>query len=344
MTNTQTAPLVSVQEEDRETLGFIIDNEQAKNWYKQFVSFSRDILKSGIDFGEIVKGSKPSLLKAGAEKLRFAYGLGVTIEPTTQTIDLKSGLLDFGYVCKVFHGGKQIGACEGSANSYESKYRYIWVGEHELPEGVDKKELKFRQSFVEEFSFAVEKSETGGQYGKPAEYWQKFKDAIASGKAKRTSKTTKSGKSFDAWRIEDRIYQIPHDNPMSFKNTLQKMAQKRAFVGAILIATGASEFFTQDLEDLDFQSAEVVPAESDKVPASAKPAGNTDTDTKLNLPQKRVDEIMSCLDLKELGSKCEQLQHKLGNQYRQSIIGYYRERKEQLMGESFDLNFQESIL
>lgn len=33
-------------------------------------------------------------------------------------------------------------------------------------------------------------------------------------------------------------------------NTLQKMAQKRAYVGAVVIATGASDFFTQDLEDL----------------------------------------------------------------------------------------------
>lgn len=29
------------------------------------------------------------------------------------------------------------------------------------------------------------------------------------------------------------------------------MAQKRAFVGAILLATGASEFFTQDIEDME---------------------------------------------------------------------------------------------
>lgn len=37
-------------------------------------------------------------------------------------------------------------------------------------------------------------------------------------------------------------------------NTLQKMAQKRALVGATLLATGASEYFTQDLldpEDVD---------------------------------------------------------------------------------------------
>jgi hypothetical protein len=36
----------------------------------------------------------------------------------------------------------------------------------------------------------------------------------------------------------------------SIVNTLEKMAQKRAFVGATLIATCASMFFTQDLEDM----------------------------------------------------------------------------------------------
>lgn len=33
-------------------------------------------------------------------------------------------------------------------------------------------------------------------------------------------------------------------------NTLSKMAQKRGFVGAVIMATGASDFFTQDLEDM----------------------------------------------------------------------------------------------
>lgn len=33
-------------------------------------------------------------------------------------------------------------------------------------------------------------------------------------------------------------------------NTLQKMAQKRAFVGGVISAVGASEFYTQDVEDI----------------------------------------------------------------------------------------------
>lgn len=34
-------------------------------------------------------------------------------------------------------------------------------------------------------------------------------------------------------------------------NTLQKMAQKRAFVGGVILAVGASDFFTQDVDDVD---------------------------------------------------------------------------------------------
>lgn len=33
-------------------------------------------------------------------------------------------------------------------------------------------------------------------------------------------------------------------------NTLQKMAQKRAFVGGVILAVGASDFFTQDIDDV----------------------------------------------------------------------------------------------
>lgn len=36
------------------------------------------------------------------------------------------------------------------------------------------------------------------------------------------------------------------------------MAQKRAYVGAILNATGASEFYTQDVEDMGIATSEVI--------------------------------------------------------------------------------------
>jgi hypothetical protein len=50
-------------------------------------------------------------------------------------------------------------------------------------------------------------------------------------------------------RIDSRwvwVEKVENQNIFNLKNRIQKMAQKRAFVGAVLIAAGASEFFTQD--------------------------------------------------------------------------------------------------
>ena len=59
---------------------------------------------------------------------------------------------------------------------------------------------------------------------------------------KQEVRQAKSGKSF-TW------FRVPNEDIFSQVNTLQKMAQKRAMVGAVLIATRASGFLTQDMED-----------------------------------------------------------------------------------------------
>lgn len=55
-----------------------------------------------------------------------------------------------------------------------------------------------------------------------------------------------------------RQYRIENDEIFDLVNTLQKMAQKRAYVGAILLAANASEFFTQDIEDMGIIDAEFI--------------------------------------------------------------------------------------
>lgn len=57
-------------------------------------------------------------------------------------------------------------------------------------------------------------------------------------------------------RGQYKIFVIENSEPFDLINTLQKMAQKRALVAATLIAANASEFFTQDIEDLEFVDAE----------------------------------------------------------------------------------------
>lgn len=64
-------------------------------------------------------------------------------------------------------------------------------------------------------------------------------------------------------------------------NTLQKMAQKRAFVGAVVLATNASDFFTQDMEDADLGKPSVPPSHgSSQTPRQASTGTTTATATR----------------------------------------------------------------
>lgn len=59
----------------------------------------------------------------------------------------------------------------------------------------------------------------------------------------RTEWRTNSSGQRESTKVETPIFDVI--------NTLQKMAQKRALIGAVLLATGASEFFTQDMLDAE---------------------------------------------------------------------------------------------
>jgi len=59
------------------------------------------------------------------------------------------------------------------------------------------------------------------------------------------------------------------------RNTIQKMAEKRAFVSAVLMATGASDIFTQDIEDFpELIEGQAIPA---KITAASEPASPSAT-------------------------------------------------------------------
>lgn len=80
------------------------------------------------------------------------------------------------------------------------------------------------------------------------------------------------------------------------RNTLRKIAEKRSFIAAVLMATGASDIFTQDLEDLDEAEREERKKEKDSKQAgkkgggSAAPAG-PDTFSQGTLTDKQVGVI-----------------------------------------------------
>lgn len=198
----------------------IIPVKEMELWYKSMSKFANDILRENMDYGVIPGTQKKSLWKAGAEKLRMAFGLTVRLQLIDKIEKVEENYLDYTYKATIFtKGGQQIAECDGNCNTFETKYRYIWETQDTNPSKEEADRLKVKR------------------LGR----WQ-----LDNYKKE--------------WRWQLRI---ENPEPLNLKNTIMKMAQKRAFIGAILIATGASEFFTQDfdLEDLpeiDHSGPEVV--------------------------------------------------------------------------------------
>ena len=196
------------------------------------------VMRDDVHFGKIPGTDKPTLLKPGAELLCRTFGLYADYESMTQIEDFgskdKEPLFYYRYKCilRRIEDNAIVATGIGSCNSRESKYGYRWIPEHEVPPNLDKSKLNTRVDSIEEFDFAIDKAETTGKYGKPAEYWQEFKDAIANGTADKFKKSTKGGKQFDAYRITSVTYQVPNPEIASQVNTIDKMAQKRCLSGS----------------------------------------------------------------------------------------------------------------
>jgi hypothetical protein len=284
---------------------------EAQNWYNEFVNFSKSILKMDLDYGVIPGTPKPSLYKPGAEKLRLVYGLSSEHDCIEKVVDLDRPYIDYTYRCTIkSRQGQILAQCDGSCNSMEPKFGFTWKTVDKLPHGVDASKLasKLSRKKITEYDFAINKSETTGPFARSQAYWNKWKLAIKSGIASKHV-VYRSGKELDEWVMEETVtlYRIPNPNVVSMKNTIMKMAQKRAFVGAILLATGASEFYTQDIEDMDingqvFSNEKNVPDE----PGHAQthhPAEKKINESIPGLWYARLEKCKTPADVDELGKR-----------------------------------------
>ncbi len=185
------------------------------------IAFTKEVLVKDQDYGVVPGVQKPTLLKPGAEKLMNLYGLAVEFECTDKVLDLQSKFVAYTYKATVRNrDGRIVTQCEGSVNSYEPKYRYVWT-----------EKVKPSQAMQDQL-----KAEGNGKFRKSSGGW--------------------------VW-----VERTENPDLVGLQNTMQKMAQKRAFVGAILLATNASEFFTQDVEDMGFIDVEATVVEEAKAPA-----------------------------------------------------------------------------
>lgn len=242
---------------------------QLRERYQVFNQFVKDILHDGVDYQIIPGTDKPSLVKPGAEKLTALFGLSarfIAVNHIEDWLGEKTGGEPFFYYlyrCELYHGDMFVTSCDGSCNSREKKYRY-------------------RQADLVCPTCGkpnIRKSKNG-----PGWYcWQKTGGCGATF-ADGDSRITTQPRGL-----------IPNADIADQVNTIQKMAQKRAFVGAVLIATNASEYFTQDIEEMPgFIEGEFIPEKPRHESTKANITGMPNADELRYSPDQlkaRIEEI-----------------------------------------------------
>lgn len=223
---------------------------EARSRFQSLVAFTSDIMREGVDYGTIPGTNKPTLLKPGAEKLTTFFGLSTRfdiIEKVEDWIGDQHGGEPFFYYwfrCEMRRGDLLIAEADGSCNSWESKYRYR-TAERKCPKCGQTTIIKGKE-----------------QYGGGWLCW-----------AKRGGCGAKF-KNGDQAIEGQKLGRIPNPNPADIVNTIVKMAQKRALVATTLLAVNASEFYTQDMEDLAVEGdiIDVIPTKGPDWEATPEPS------------------------------------------------------------------------
>jgi hypothetical protein len=208
--------------------------EQAVQRYQQLAQFIASVLKENLDYGKVPGSSKNVLLKPGAEKLGMFFGLNArftidsSIEDWTGAEHGGEPLFHYQFRCTLTRGGAFMGEGVGSCNSRESKYRYR-SAERKCPE--------CGKETIKKSKFPPRDRPNA------APGWYCF------------AKIGGCGATFDAGDpdIEDQqAGKVLNPDICDLVNTISKMAQKRSLIAAILVTVNASDYFTQDLEDMQY--------------------------------------------------------------------------------------------
>jgi len=201
------------------TAAFDVDTAQRR--LKELQAFVQMYMHEGEDFGTIPGTPKPTLYKPGADKLCDIYALADRYRVTSRTEDWDRNLFDYEVECSLIskRSGQLVATGLGSCNSFEGKYRW--------------REQQRKCPTCGKEAIIKGKAEYGGGFL----CWKK-KDGCGAKFEEDDEAIT--GQPAGKVQNED----IP-----TLKNTILKMAKKRAKVDAVLSATRSSGLFTQDIED-----------------------------------------------------------------------------------------------
>jgi len=241
----------------------VMDIQLAVNRRDTLVEFVKGIMVEGTDYGIIPGTDKPTLLKPGAEKLTTFFGLSPKFEVLEKNLDWNGDnhhgepFFYFQYGCLLYRGEMLVGHGVGSCNSWEKKYRFR-TANPVCPECGQEAIIKGKE-----------------EYGGGWLCWHK-----KGGCGKKWSDGAEEIEGQDRGMIKN-------ENPQDLVNTIDKMAQKRSLIAATLIAVNASEFFTQDLEDMEIGTV-ITPEQ----PKQEKETSISAPRLKNQWEQKIIDKIM----------------------------------------------------
>ena len=178
----------------------------------------KEFMKVDEHYGIIPGCKKPSLYKAGAEKLSMVFRM----DPHYQIdiTNMANGHREVTVTCTLFSIGTEIrlGSGVGSASTMEAKYRYRDM-QKQCPECGKETIIKGKAEYGGGWLCFAKKGGCGAKF-----------------------------KEDDPVIKEQIVGKIEYDNPADFFNTVLKMAKKRAHTDAVLTVTATSDIFTQDLK------------------------------------------------------------------------------------------------
>lgn len=206
----------------------VMNLEVARQRLQEFQAFVKEYLVKDEDYGVIPGTPKPTLYKPGSDKLCELYGLADTYEITSRIEDWDRNLFDYEIRCTLLskRDGGIVGTGMGSCNSWEGRYRWR-DGQRKCPNCAKATIIKGKAEYGGGWLCFAKKGGCGA----------KFKDGDKSVEGQQTGR-------------------VENDDIPTLKNTILKMAKKRAKVDATLGATRSSGIFTQDVEDFPSQVAE----------------------------------------------------------------------------------------
>lgn len=203
-----------------ESIGAPLSVETIKKQIQVIQEVMQGAMVKDTHYGTIPGTDKPTLLKAGAEKLCLTFRLSPTY--TVTKTDLGGGHREYEVRCTLTHIPSQsvFGEGVGVCSTMESKYRWR-KGERVCPECGKSAIIKGKAEYGGGWLCFAKKGGCGAKFDD--------KDPVIT--------------SQEVGRVENQ-------DIADVFNTVLKIAKKRAHVDAVLTATAASDIFAQDLDEM----------------------------------------------------------------------------------------------